>query len=68
MDEIISQNEYKNFILEVSTKIKQTQIKLAVVVNSRLIYFCTNAIVQRSVGLLHEILFFMPWRYHNDTN
>ncbi len=39
MDSILNQNEYKNFILEVATKIKQTQVKLAVTVNSKLLHF-----------------------------
>lgn len=39
MREIANENEYKNFILQVATKIKQTQIKLAVSVNSGLLHF-----------------------------
>ncbi|MDO8453331.1 MAG: DUF1016 N-terminal domain-containing protein, partial [Sulfurimonas sp.] len=39
MREIANENEYKNFIIQVATKIKQTQIKLAVSVNSGLLHF-----------------------------
>jgi predicted nuclease of restriction endonuclease-like (RecB) superfamily len=39
MNNLTKQNEYKNFITEVATKIKQTQTKLAVSVNSGLILF-----------------------------
>ncbi|MGM0518575.1 MAG: PDDEXK nuclease domain-containing protein [Campylobacterota bacterium] len=39
MNNVTSQNEYKNFIVDVTTKIKQTQTKLAVTVNSGLIQF-----------------------------
>jgi predicted nuclease of restriction endonuclease-like (RecB) superfamily len=39
MDEITNHNEYKSFIVEVANKIKQTQTKLAISVNSGLLSF-----------------------------
>lgn len=39
MDEITNHNEYKSFIVEVANKIKQTQTKLAISVNSGLLRF-----------------------------
>lgn len=39
MDNLTNDNEYKNFIVDVATKIKQTQVKLAVSVNSGLLHF-----------------------------
>lgn len=39
MNELSNQTQYNNFIAEVATKIKQTQVKLAVSVNSGLLHF-----------------------------
>ena len=39
MDNLTNDNEYKNFIVDVATKIKQTQVKLAVTVNRGLLHF-----------------------------
>ncbi len=39
MDNLTNDNEYKNFIVDVATKIKQTQVKLAVSVNRGLLHF-----------------------------
>lgn len=39
MDEMTNHNEYKSFIVEVANKIKQTQTKLAISVNSGLLSF-----------------------------
>jgi len=39
MDNLTNDNEYKIFIVDVATKIKQTQVKLAVSVNSGLLHF-----------------------------
>lgn len=39
MNNLTNDNEYKNFIVDVATKIKQTQVKLAVTVNRGLLHF-----------------------------
>ncbi|KIM05649.1 MAG: hypothetical protein KN64_02125 [Sulfurovum sp. AS07-7] len=39
MNSLTDNNEYKNFIVDVATKIKQTQVKLAVSVNRGLLHF-----------------------------
>ncbi len=39
MNNLTNDNEYKNFIVDIATKIKQTQVKLAVTVNRGLLHF-----------------------------
>lgn len=39
MQSLTNQTEYKNFIVDITTKIKNTQVKLAVTVNSGLLHF-----------------------------